>query len=264
MRVVNGVLQQILKKRCFFVKCTIIGFWGGYPARGGATSSYLFEKDGFSLLVDVGSGALSTVQNYKHVMDIDAVVLSHYHHDHVADIGVLQYAWLVHSYLRSEKEILPIYGHTEDKEKFKTLTHECTEGIPYDPKDELKVGPFSIRFFKTNHPVICYGMRITDGDDVIVYTADTAYNKDWIDFAKGADLLITDCNFYEEQDGSAAGHMTSKEGATIASRANVGDLLLSHLPQYGDKKQLVVEAGKYFSGEIQLAKTGLVWGKDKQ
>ena len=243
------------------MKCTVIGFWGGYPAQGGATSSYLFEKDGFSLLVDVGSGALSTVQNYKHVMDIDAVILSHYHHDHMADIGVLQYAWLVHSYLRTEKEILPIYGHLENKEKFETLTHECTEGIPYDPMCELRVGPFSIRFMKTNHPVPCYGMRITDGEDVIVYTADTSFKEEWAGFARDADLLITDCNFYEDQDGSATGHMNSKEGATIASQANAGSLLLSHLPQYRDTNDLVLGAKKYFSGSIQLAETGLVWQK---
>lgn len=243
------------------MKCTVIGFWGGYPAEGGATSSYLFEKDNFSLLIDVGSGALSSIQKYMHVMDIDAVVLSHYHQDHIADIGVLQYAWLVHSYLREEKKNLPIYGHNEDIAKFESLTHECTEGIAYDPESKLKVGPFTISFFKTNHPAPCYGMRITDGEDVIVYTADTTYKKEWADFARDADLLITDCNFYEDQDGSAAGHMNSKEGATIASQANVGELLLSHLPQYGDTSDLVLEAKKYFSGKIQLAETGLVWEK---
>lgn len=243
------------------MKCTVVGFWGGFPAEDGATSSYLLEEGDFSLLIDVGSGALSTVQKYKQVMDLDAVILSHYHHDHIADIGVLQYAWLVHSYLRAKKEILPIYGHQEDKEKFATLTHECTEGIAYDPSKVLNVGPFTISFLKTNHPVPCYGMRITDGEDVIVYTADTAYQEEWIEFAKGADLLITDCNFYENQDGSAAGHMNSKEGATIANRAGVGELMLSHLPQYGDTNDLVLQAKKYFSGKIQLAKTGLVWGK---
>lgn len=249
-------------KRGVCMKCTVIGFWGGFPAEGGATSSYLVEKDNFSLVIDMGSGALSTLQKYRHVMDIDAVVLSHYHHDHIADIGVLQYAWLVHSYIREDKEILPIYGHMENKDKFESLTHQCTEGIAYDPNKELKVGPFTISFLKTNHPVPCYGMRITDGEDVIVYTADTTYKEEWIEFARDADLLITDCNFYENQDGAAAGHMNSKEGATIARNANVGELLLSHLPQYGDTNDLVVEAGNYFSGKIELAKTGLVWEKN--
>ncbi|WP_106498077.1 MBL fold metallo-hydrolase [Lentibacillus sp. Marseille-P4043] len=243
------------------MKLTVLGFWGGYPAANGATSAYMVEKDDFTLLIDAGSGSLAKLQNYKNVMDLDAVVLSHYHHDHVADIGVLQYAWLVQSYLREAKEILPIYGHMEDQQGFASLTHECTEGIAYDPNKELKVGPFSITFFKTDHPVPCYGMRITDGENVIVYTADTTYKEAWSDFANGADLLITDCNFYADQDGSNAGHMNSKDGATIANEAGVGELMLSHLPHYGDVTELVREAKQYYNGTIQLADEGLVWKK---
>lgn len=241
------------------MKLTVIGCWGGYPAPGGATSAYLIEKENFTLLLDVGSGSLSKLQNYADVMDIDAVVLSHYHHDHVADIGVLQYAWLVNSFVNELGGILPIYGHSYDKKGFESLTHKCTEGVAYDPAAELEVGPFSITFLKTNHPVPCYGMRITDGEHTIVYTADTAFKKDWYKFTKDADLLITDCNFYAEQDGSKAGHMTSKEGAMIANEANVGELILSHLPQYGDNDNLVKEAGQYFKGKIRLAKEGLEW-----
>lgn len=243
------------------MKLTIIGRWGAYPAANEATSAYLLQKDDFTLLIDVGSGALSSVQNYVDVMDIDAVILSHYHHDHVADIGVLQYAWLVQSILREQDEILPIYGHAEDKEGFSNLTSENTEGIAYDPKETLEVGPFNITFLKTVHPVPCYGMRITDGESSIVYTADTSYQKEWTDFCKDVDLLIADCNFYANQDGASAGHLTSKEVGTIASEANVKELILSHLPHYGDHQQLLKEASEQFHNRIQIAEKGLVWIK---
>jgi ribonuclease BN (tRNA processing enzyme) len=243
------------------MKVTIIGQWGGYPAPNGATSSYLLEKNDFTLVVDMGSGALSKLQNYKHVNDIDAVILSHYHHDHVADIGVLQYARLVQFYVTNHEAVLPIYGHLENEQAFESLTHDQTVGRSYDPNDILNIGPFTITFLRTKHPVPCFGMRITDGETVIVYTADTAYQAEWIDFSADADLLLTDCNFYEEQDGTDAGHMNSKDGAIIAHKANVGELMLSHLPQYGNNQQLVTEAKQYFHGKIQLAYEGLVWEK---
>lgn len=242
------------------MKLTVIGYWGGFPAADGATSAYLLEKGDFTLLIDVGSGALSKLQKIKHVLDIDAVILSHYHQDHIADIGVLQYAWLVQSYVVGNKDVLPIYAHTEDKEGFEKLTHEYTEGIAYDPNETLTIGPFSITFLKTKHPVPCYGMRITDGEHVLVYTADTSYQEEWVSFSKDADVLITDCNFYEDQDGSKAGHMTSVEGATIAKEANVKELILSHLPQYRDTEDLVKQASKIFNGKIRLAMEGLTWG----
>src|SRR5690625_4439679 len=157
------------------MKVTVIGYWGGFPAPNSATSTYLVEKGGFALVVDMGSGGLATLQKYKQISDIDAVILSHYHHDHVADIGVLQYARLVQTYLTDQKDSLYIYGHQEDELAFKSLSHDYTKGIAYNPNQALNVGPFMITFLKTNHVVPCFGMRITDGENVFVYTADTAF-----------------------------------------------------------------------------------------
>lgn len=245
------------------MKLTVVGCWGGYPAKDGATSCYLLEKDGFVLAIDMGSGALAKLQHYYSVMDLDAVILSHYHHDHMADIGVLQYARLTQFYVTGKDTILPIYGHLEDEEGFAKLTHQFTKGEVYEPDKTLTLGPFSITFLKTAHPVPCYGMRITDGETSLVYTADTAFQTEWIPFAENADLLITDCNFFADQDGSVAGHMTSKEAATIAQKANVGHLLLSHLPQYGDLQQLCTEASEFYQGTIDLATTGFVRENEK-
>jgi ribonuclease BN (tRNA processing enzyme) len=242
------------------MKVTVIGYWGGFPAVNEATSAYLFEHDGFRLLVDCGSGALAKLQNYTTVEDLDAVILSHYHYDHIADIGPLQYARLIHKTLGADLPVLPIYGHTEDEEAFERLTHNgITEGIAYDPKGELAVGPFSITFLKTVHPVPCYAMRITAGDNTIVYTADSSYIPEFVPFAKGADLLICECNFYAGQNAAPAGHMTSEEAATIAEGAGVGELWLTHLPHIGRHEQLIEEAGRTFRGVIRLARTGLVW-----
>ncbi|TGB05272.1 MBL fold metallo-hydrolase [Halobacillus salinus] len=241
------------------MKVTVVGYWGAYPAAGSATSGYLFEKDGFRMLVDCGSGVLSRVQQFIKVSELDAVVLSHYHHDHIADIGPLQYASLVQNNLNDTDYVLPIYGHKEDQDKFAALTHNFTKGHAYDPAGTLQVGPFTIEFQKTKHPVVCYGMRITDGDKSVVYTADTSYIEDWIPFAQEADLLITDTNFYKGMDGAKAGHMTSEEAGTIAQEAGVETLWLSHLPHFGQLTRLRQEAEDVFSGTIQLAEEGLSW-----
>src|SRR5699024_2503217 len=144
-------------------------------------------------------------------------------------------------------------AHDEDDAQFRALHDDFTEGIAYNPDEVLHVGPFTIEFLKTNHSVPCYGMKITDGQATFVYTADTAYQDSWIDFTKGADMLLADCNFYAHQDGEAAGHMTSKEAAHIAKVADVKHLILSHLPQYGEHEQLVQEAKEIFTGKIELA-----------
>ncbi|WP_088072826.1 MBL fold metallo-hydrolase [Gottfriedia luciferensis] len=240
------------------MKVTVIGFWGGYPGKGEATSCYLFKSKNFNLLVDCGSGALASLQNFIDLKSINAVIISHYHHDHIADIGVLQYYKLVNSGI--EKFALPIYGHNLDTEKFQTLTYkEATKGYEYDPNETLNLGPFTIRFMKTVHPVDCFAMRIETSSHSVVYTADSSYTEDFVQFAANADLLISDCNMYENQDGKKVGHMSSKDAATIASHAEVKELLLSHLPHSGDTKHLISEAEKYYNGQVHLAYTGFVW-----
>ncbi|WP_050182733.1 MBL fold metallo-hydrolase [Domibacillus robiginosus] len=240
---------------------TVLGCWGGFPKANEASSGYLIEHDGFKLLVDCGSAVLSKLQNHLKPADLNAVILSHYHADHVADIGVLQHALLIDSFTsKTREEPLTIYGHNE-ADGFQILTYKnITKGIAYDPADTLQVGPFSISFFKTNHPAPCYAMKITDGTDTVVYTADTAFQKELASFAKGADVLLAESNLYKGMDGSSAGHMTAQQAGILAREAGIKTLVLTHLPHFGELEQLVQEAGEEFEGTILLAKENLEIG----
>lgn len=244
------------------MKLTVIGYWGGYPGKGEATSGYLLQHDGFNLLIDCGSGVLSELQHHIQVEELDAVILSHYHHDHVADIGVLQYGRLVQSFLKKGISPLPVYGHTKNQKGFgfDSLTYRsATEGKAYLPEQGVKIGPFQISFMETKHPAPCYAMRITDGSKTVVYTADSAYLKAFAPFSKGADLLISECNFYSDQDGSGPGHMNSHDAAKIAAEAEVPHLLLTHLPHFGDHADLVQQASEKYDGKVETAYTGWTW-----
>ncbi|MEW9677178.1 MBL fold metallo-hydrolase [Lentibacillus sp. L22] len=243
------------------MKVTVIGYWGGFPGVKEATSGYLLQHDGFHLLLDCGSGVLAQLQAFINVEELDAVLLSHYHHDHVADIGPLQFGRLVKTYLKSNMESLPIYGHALDSDKFNHLTYKnATTGIAYDPDQTLKIGPFMIEFIETKHPVTCYAMRITAGDTVVVYTADTSMFPELVAFSKGADLLISECSLYQEQDGLPMGHMNSVDVGQLANDADVSELLLTHLPHYGDHQDLLHQAKEIYHGKIALASTGWTWG----
>lgn len=242
------------------MQVTVVGFWGGFPGANEASSGYLIEHEGFHLLLDCGSGVLSQLQNYIKIEELNAVILSHYHHDHIADVGPIQYAWLINKYLGKCNDVLPIYGHRFDNENFSKLSKDgVTKGLAYDPNEQLQIGPFSISFMKTKHPVACYAMRIKAGHQTIVYTADSSYLEEFHYFCRKADLLICECNLYGEQDGQNAGHMTSIEAGRIANNANVKKMLLTHLPHFGDHRNLVEQAKTQFNGEIILAKSGYNW-----
>ncbi|OZI12501.1 hypothetical protein CEW92_06000 [Bacillaceae bacterium SAS-127] len=239
------------------MKVTIIGCWGGYPKVNEASSGYLFEEEGFKLLVDCGSGVLSKLQQHVAPEELNAVLLSHYHADHIADIGVLQHALLIQKHLGKEVTPLPIYSHNEDA-LFASLTYKgLTEGRAYQPNQTLTLGPFTVEFLRTVHSVPCFAMKISAHDHTVVYTADSAFQQQFIPFAKECDLLLCESNFYSGMDGQAVGHMTSTEAGRLAHSARVGTLVLTHLPHFGELAKLKEEAEAEFRGTVLLAKQSL-------
>jgi ribonuclease BN (tRNA processing enzyme) len=197
---------------------------------------------------------LAKLQNLIQPEELDAVILSHYHSDHLADIGVLQYARLIKGTLGKALPTLPIFGHHFDQHEFNKLTFkEITHGEGYSGNEILSVGPFQIAFLKTDHPVPCYAMRIEADGKAIVYTADSSFKEEFVDFSKNADLLVCECNFYGHQNGKSAGHMNSIEAGKLAQRAEVKQLILTHLPHFGNLPDLASEASKEFDGQVRLA-----------
>lgn len=227
------------------MKLTVLGFYGGYPTKDIGTSSYLLESDGYHLLLDAGSYSLLTLEKHINPIDLDAVLLSHYHHDHIADLGVLQFTRLLKKDEQGNRpHTLPIYCHDDDTHHFEEMTLEnASQGIKYNHSSSMDIGPFKITHMKTLHPVPCYAFRIEEKKTgkILVYTADSGFLEKFISFSKEADVLLADSNFYKGMENHTV-HMTAKECGMIAQKANVKKLVLTHLPQTGNWDQLVEQA----------------------
>ena len=242
------------------MKLTALGVWGGYPTRDAGTTSYLLQsEEGFNLLLDAGSRAVTELEHELSPNDLDAIILSHYHEDHIADLGALrQYRQLQ----TVKPEMLPIYGHQENEYEFSKLSLEnVSEGIAYDVENGTSVGPFDIQFLKTVHPVICYAMRIVERatGQVLIYTGDTGYFAELVDFSKYADILLADVYFFKDK-AKMPNHLSSVEAGEIAAQANVKKLVLTHLPQVGDLQVLREEAQEAAGNiPVDLAQPHMKW-----
>ncbi|MGT2926553.1 MBL fold metallo-hydrolase [Streptococcus cuniculipharyngis] len=250
------------------MKLHTLGCWGGYPYQGAGTTSFLLtSQDGFNLLIDVGSRAVTELEKVLSPLDLDAVIISHYHPDHIADLGVLGHYRLLHP---QQSPILPVYGHAEDQGEFAKLTMaNALEGRAYQTEQVNQLGPFEISFIKTVHPVVCYAMRIVEvaTEQVLVFTGDTGYFEGLADFATGADLFLADVYFFEGQENHPA-HLTSKEAGQIARQAGVNRLVLTHLPQFaprgmtGDHLEILRQQAQVYAGEhlvVDLAAPHQSW-----
>jgi ribonuclease Z len=95
----------------------------------------------------------------------------------------------------------------------------------------------------------------------IVITGDTRPCARTIEQAVGADLLVHEATFGDEDAARAAEtmHSTAREAATVAKMAGVTRLVLTHFSaRYSrDPSDLGREAREAFSGEVLLAKDGM-------
>ena len=254
--------EYLLKKGKRKMKITVLGMWGGFPKPGEATSGYLIQSETTSVLLDCGSGVLSQLLLRFPVNELDAIVLSHYHADHCCDIGVMQYARLVHQAMQGLCQPLPIYGFDNGID-FQRLTYHressITQGMSYQNQQAFQIGDLSFLPFRTLHAVECYGFRIQGPGKTICYTADGGFCPDQIIAAKDVDLLLSEANFSHEGLSLALGnHMTGTQVGQLAQEANVKQLVLTHLPPLKDSKPIYDEVVREYSRPTELAKPGLV------
>jgi ribonuclease BN (tRNA processing enzyme) len=219
----------------------------------------LLQSDECNILLDCGSGVLTLLQNYIDLEQLDAVVLSHYHWDHIADIGCLQYAARVLMDLGKRHKPLHIYGHTED-DYFNRLAYlSYSEARSYTIDSQLTLADFNFTFSRNVHPDPCFSMRIEENGKVLVYIADTEWTDNLVKIAQGADLLMCESSLYDEYIGRIPGHLTSGEAGVVAAEGRVKKLVLNHLPHFGDHRLLVEQARKKYDGPVELAETGKIW-----
>ncbi len=220
----------------------VLGRYSPFPPPGGACPGYLLQHGDASLLVDCGSGVVARLQNHVSFDGLDYVILSHLHGDHSSDMNVLRYAADTDLRGRQAPAAMKVYAPPMPSEEFTRLSYkEAVKAHPITEDDILQLGPFEVCFARTDHPLLCYAVRVTAGGRTLAYTADTAYSPGVVEIAEGADLLLAEASLEESQRGFR-GHMTASQASVMAKKAGVGRLLLTHFWPYHDVQKMVDSA----------------------
>ncbi len=232
------------------MKLTVLGRYGPYPAAGGACSGYLLEEEGFRILLDCGSGVLSRLQQHLKPWELEAVLLSHLHFDHSADLTVLRYAldFACRENLRFSP--LPLYAPPEPAAEFKRLQYkELFEMYPVSTGELLTLGPFTLSFQETVHSLPCLALRVETATGVLVYSGDTEYFDGLAGFAAGADIFLCEANYQEKDLALSPGnHLSAAGAARLAALAGVKRLLLTHFHPERLPALSLEEARVHFAG----------------
>jgi ribonuclease BN (tRNA processing enzyme) len=243
------------------MKLTILGCAGSFPGPESACSAYLVEAEGFRLLLDFGTGALSALQRYASLTDIDAILLTHLHADHMFDacsyVVVRRYA------PDGPYSVVPLYGPPGTRERLHAA-YGTSEGPLEDvyafqdiQPGNFVVGPFSITAERMNHPVETYGVRVEHGGRTLAYSADTAPCDALQRLAQGADLFLCEASYLDGVDNPPDLHLTGRDAGEAATKAGVAELVLTHLVAAWTSEAKIVEAAtSAFTGPVYVARPG--------
>jgi phosphoribosyl 1,2-cyclic phosphodiesterase len=239
------------------MKVKVWGARGSVPAPGPEMNRYggntscvqVLLDSGEQLILDAGTGIRNLGLELVGSSQV-RILLTHLHLDHIQGLMFFPPCF------RSESEIT-IWGPASPEASLEDRIARyisaplspvevrelpCEVAFRDTPATEWQVGSATVRAEAVTHRGPTLGYRITEGDTSVCYLPDHEpalgttlgdLEPEWIsgyDLAQGADLLIHDCQYTDEEypEHTGWGHSCVSDTLTFASRANAGRVCLFH------------------------------------
>jgi ribonuclease BN (tRNA processing enzyme) len=239
------------------VDLIVLGCSGSYGAPGGgACSGYLVRDGSTSIWIDAGNGTFPHLQEHIDVAELSAVVLTHQHPDHCADLYGL------HVMYRYGLELtgLPVYAPEGLEPTLRGLVTDWGRAFDWnviDDESAVTIGDVALRFSRTDHPPPTYAVELTAHERRMIYTADTGPGWSVDAFGGGADLVLSEATYQDGHTG-ASWHLTARDAGNAAREAKARRLMLTHVWPRLDPVVSVEEGSDAYGDAVTMAAPHMV------
>ncbi|MDZ7371415.1 MAG: MBL fold metallo-hydrolase [candidate division KSB1 bacterium] len=218
------------------MKLTVLGSGVCAVSKERSCASYYIEADGLNILMDIGFGALRRMAEADiDYGDVDWVVCTHLHLDHVADLAPLLMALRYTPGLERRKP-LTIAGPSQLQDYLYGCRELLGDWLLQEDKFPIvirslnaepeSIGNGKILALPMRHSLPALGCRLEFDGGVIAYSGDTGWCDELIELCRGADLAILECS---NEDGAPFDyHLTPSQAGLAARLAGVERLMLTH------------------------------------
>ena len=250
------------------MKLVILGSGTSVPHARRASPAFWLETESGSILLDVSSDAAHRMaQEGLDWPSLDAIWVSHFHLDHLGGLAPFLFSTKWAPQTRERRKPLKIYGARGLRKLFDAINntneYELLDQpfeiliIEVEPGDQIEILPgLRATTFSTPHTRESLAIRFTDNRSAsLVYTSDTGYSEELIQFAKGANVLLMECSFRKNKPMLT--HLELADAMRLALACNPQRLVLTHLYPDWDNFDLVAEAKALWPGETIEATDGL-------
>lgn len=224
-------------------------------ASGSSGNCMLLRGDNTNILIDAGISArricASLAASGLSASDIDAILVTHEHSDHISALPVFL-----------KKFPMEIYGSSGTLSLLGYTVQEQSLLCPFSPGESFRVGSCLIESFRTSHDAAeSVGYRIECGGSVGILT-DTGYVTDEAaDALLGSSLLVLEANHDVECLESGPypyplkrrilgdrGHLSNGDAAEFAlkcAESGTQDIVLAHLSDKNNTPSMALSAVRH-------------------
>ncbi len=199
-----------------------------------ASGGMWYSLQGFNVLVDPGPGCLVRCISSRPKMDpmkLDAIILTHRHLDHAADVNVMIEAMTEGGFKKRGTLYTPEDALTEDPVVFKYVRSYLSrieivkEGGRYKLSDTVS---FETPL-KHHHPSETYGLNFFTPHDTISLIVDTRYFPELLKHYRGEILIINVVRYTVDNDmKSWLYHLSIKDVKEIVTTLRPKVTILTH------------------------------------
>lgn len=249
-------------------RLTVLGSGSALPHPERGTSCYLLDDGaGTCVLVDLGPGALQRAARAGCGLPrLAAVLVTHLHPDHCADLVALQFA--LRSPLLAPRALpLELHGHPDTALLLARLRNAWPGWLaagperlafrPAAPGPLALPGRWQVQAFRIAHHATSLGYRFTLPDGFrLAFSGDATEGGELLALGQEADLFVL-----EAAGPDAApleGHLTPRRAGAVAAACRARHLLLTHFYPPVLDEPVAARAQETFEGRVTLAQDGLV------
>jgi ribonuclease BN (tRNA processing enzyme) len=196
------------------MKVHVLGCGDAFGSGGRNQTSYLIESSDRVFLLDCGPTTLLSMKRAGFdPRRLDAVILSHLHGDHC---GGIPFLFIEYLYQSPRAEPLTLAGPPGTETKVRQLFQLMYGGgsgakdIPptrfqvLHPDRPDSVAGVQVFPFRVPHQIdeISLGLKVGYEGKQVLFSGDSAWSDIFIEQARGTDLFLCECSFYEQGSGN--------------------------------------------------------------
>ena len=243
---------------------TILGSGTCVPSLTRNPCTFLMQTGSENLLFDCGSGVMRRLLEIGvSIFQISHIFISHFHPDHTGELVSFLFALKYPSPPVRERHLTliagqgftafyhglkAVYGHWIELPPDRLSIIELDTRKP----DQRRFPSFSVQSMPVAHRPESLAYRIEDAaGKALVYSGDTDVCDELVDLAAGADVMICESAFPDNQ--KTDGHLTPSLAGRIAQEADVKRLVLSHFYPACDDVDIEKQCRSTYNGSVVLA-----------